>query len=588
MSSFYWLHSSLTRLPLRFTQGRNLAGKVGLFPQTYTQPVPPSAEPPPAALSTLAPPVQAEDAPSPTSSLPNPMTATFQSLPKDSDLSPTANDVQPNLFASKSNGEVMLATMTDVQKAIEQLGHNDDFDGSRSFTFSSTRGESTDHDTDAEADGEDWHKGARQKLAEKAKKAAEMQAIRDAENGRVPMRSTVPPIDVEMSEDSGDEDEHPLHDLSPNGRTRRHSHIPEVDEEDPVPPQTQDRPPIPDSSSIQPSSHYLVPSPLQPAPEFSQDRATESDVPTATQSLFPQNLMPHTPENNNSSLPTPVSPNLRGISNGVTAGSNDATHHVPSAQLPFPSKSHHQTLSLQEAAGILPSPAASFTGHRPGYSISSINSSARVNASSPLSGVRSADLSAKKPRHVHPTDWTVEEVVDWLRSKGFDDAVCEKFIEQEITGDVLLELDVAVLKSEIGITAYGKRMRIWNAITELRRPPSLMSSSAEQLTRGGSFSQRSAPLQHGKTPSSSLMISTGSNIPVSPESPNSGDMAAASLMPLRRDSDPGVRSPIVSNATDSNATIGLGIGIPPSLIPGNAQSKAAVRCYSTTLTKWLR
>jgi SAM domain (Sterile alpha motif) len=587
MSSFYWLHPSLTRLRLRFTQGRNLAGKVGLFPQTYTQPAPPSAEPPPAALSTLAPPLaQAEDAPSPTSSLPNPVTASFQPLPNDSDLSPTANDIQPNLSASESNGEVMLATMTDVQQAIEQLGHNDDFDGSRSFTFSSTRGESTDHETDAEADGEDWHKGARQKLAEKAKKAAEMQAVRDAENGRVPMRSTVPPIDVEMSEDSGDEDEHPPHDLSPNGRTRLQSHIPEVDEEDPVPPQTQDHPLILDSPPIQPSSHYLVPSPLQPAPEFSQ----ESDVPTATQSLLPQNLMPHTPENNNSSLPTPVSPNLRGISNEISAGSNDATHHPPAAQLPFPSKSksHTQTLSLQDAAGILPSPAASLTGHRPGYSISSVNSSARVNASSPLSGVRSADLSAKKPRHVHPTDWTVEEVVDWLHSKGFDDAVCEKFIEQEITGDILLELDVAVLKSEIGITAYGKRMRIWNAIAELRRPPSLMSSSAEQLTRGGSFSQRSAPLQHGKTPSSSLMISPGLNNPVSPESPNSSDMVATSSILPRRDSDPGMRSTTVSNATDSNATIGLGIGIPLSLIPGNAQNKAAVRCYLTTLTKWLR
>ncbi|KAI0313113.1 sterile alpha motif/pointed domain-containing protein, partial [Amylostereum chailletii] len=69
----------------------------------------------------------------------------------------------------------------------------------------------------------------------------------------------------------------------------------------------------------------------------------------------------------------------------------------------------------------------------------------------------------------HPSDWSVEEVVDWLKSKGFDDGVCDKFIEQEITGDVLLELDINVLKSEIGIIAFGKRMRIANAITDLRR-----------------------------------------------------------------------------------------------------------------------
>lgn len=51
-----------------------------------------------------------------------------------------------------------------------------------------------------------------------------------------------------------------------------------------------------------------------------------------------------------------------------------------------------------------------------------------------------------------------------------------KIIEQEITGDVLLELDVTLLKTEIGIMAFGKRMRIANAISDLRRPPSISYS----------------------------------------------------------------------------------------------------------------
>ena len=51
--------------------------------------------------------------------------------------------------------------------------------------------------------------------------------------------------------------------------------------------------------------------------------------------------------------------------------------------------------------------------------------------------------------------------------------------EHEITGDVLLDLDVNMLK-EVDITAFGKRMRIANAIAELRRPPSMMSYSAPQ------------------------------------------------------------------------------------------------------------
>ena len=47
--------------------------------------------------------------------------------------------------------------------------------------------------------------------------------------------------------------------------------------------------------------------------------------------------------------------------------------------------------------------------------------------------------------------------------------------EHEITGDVLLELDVTILKEELNITAFGKRMRIANGVLELRRPASFSS-----------------------------------------------------------------------------------------------------------------
>ncbi|KAG6914150.1 hypothetical protein DXG01_002089, partial [Tephrocybe rancida] len=95
----------------------------------------------------------------------------------------------------------------------------------------------------------------------------------------------------------------------------------------------------------------------------------------------------------------------------------------------------------------------------------------------------------KEKEKTHPSEWDVPEVVEWLKGKGFDLDVYEKFTgadsvvssitiitygcaaEQEITGDVLLELDVNHLKTELGIMAFGKCMRIANAITDLRRPP---------------------------------------------------------------------------------------------------------------------
>jgi hypothetical protein len=499
--------------------------------------------------------------------------APFQPLQEDSNHTDTTKDAARNHSRSASNGEVMLATLTDVQQAIEQLGHKDDFDGSRSFTFSSSRDESTDHETDhdidADAGGEGWHRSARQKLAEKAKKVV---AARDAADGRVPMRSSAPPIDVELSDDSGDEGDGPSPETSPNGhRSRHHPHIPEEEEGDTTAPRSQVDHKVSYSPSIQPSERFIVPSPISTAPrpgsELTEDVATDAGIRTATQPSFPQNERARTPENH-SSLPSPVSPGRRGISNGISAGVNDAAIQPSSAQLVFPSKS--QTLSLQEIAGVLPSPAASSNGHRHGYSMSSATSSGRFAASSPLPTLRSTDVSAnKKSRNVHPAEWTVEEVVDWLRSKGFDDSVCEQFIEQEITGDVLLELDVSVLKSEIGIVAYGKRMRIANAITELRRPPSVLSSSAEQDTRPGSLSHGSPLTQQGMS-----IGSAGLGSLVSPESPpDSGDMIGRPYVHARGDSDPGV----LSKASDSNATVGLGLGIPPSLLAGGVQVRAVVR-----------
>lgn len=315
-------------------QGRNLAGKVGLFPESYTQPAPPTSDPPAVISASVSPTPALPDSPlSPAPSLPIPEPEAFPSLHEDSSPPVTNGDVQPNHTTAKSN--VMRATITDVQQAIEQLGHKDDFDGSRSFTFSSIRGESTDHETDRETDtdvdGEDWHKTARQKLAENAKMAAEEQAARESAETRAPTRSTVPPIDVEMSDDSGDEDEAP-----PNGHRRRHPHIPEEDEEEtasshlPV-----DGRRFSDSSSIQPSESYIVPSPAAPAEsEFTEDTVTEAGVPTATQPSFPQ---PQTEKHH--FLPTPVSPDRRGISKGVSANGTDSPS---SAKLLFPSKT--QTL----------------------------------------------------------------------------------------------------------------------------------------------------------------------------------------------------------------------------------------------------
>ncbi|GAA6020104.1 hypothetical protein JCM10207_006256 [Rhodosporidiobolus poonsookiae] len=67
-----------------------------------------------------------------------------------------------------------------------------------------------------------------------------------------------------------------------------------------------------------------------------------------------------------------------------------------------------------------------------------------------------------------PMSWSVQDVVSWAKGKGFDEMTVGKFEEHEISGDVLLEMDVAMLK-EIDLVAFGRRVHIYNAIKELKQ-----------------------------------------------------------------------------------------------------------------------
>ncbi|KAI8344477.1 hypothetical protein BC941DRAFT_10661 [Chlamydoabsidia padenii] len=64
-----------------------------------------------------------------------------------------------------------------------------------------------------------------------------------------------------------------------------------------------------------------------------------------------------------------------------------------------------------------------------------------------------------------PELWDVPQVCAWLESVGLETAV-DNFVEQEITGDVLLDLNMDTLK-ELGISAYGRRYKIMAAISKL-------------------------------------------------------------------------------------------------------------------------
>lgn len=63
--------------------------------------------------------------------------------------------------------------------------------------------------------------------------------------------------------------------------------------------------------------------------------------------------------------------------------------------------------------------------------------------------------------------WTAQEVASWMLSAGFEETIVDKFEEHDITGAVLLELEMQDLK-ELDIPSFGKRHQIWSGLGPLR------------------------------------------------------------------------------------------------------------------------
>ncbi|KAI9007500.1 hypothetical protein CLU79DRAFT_778253 [Phycomyces nitens] len=80
---------------------------------------------------------------------------------------------------------------------------------------------------------------------------------------------------------------------------------------------------------------------------------------------------------------------------------------------------------------------------------------------------RASRRSRQEFSKLKPEDWTVDQVAAWLSSVGLQ-SVTDNFVDQEITGDILIDLDVDALK-ELGISTFGKRHKVMHAITGLKK-----------------------------------------------------------------------------------------------------------------------
>lgn len=353
-----------------------------------------------------------------------------------------------------ADGEVMHATMTDVQKAIEQLGRHD-ADGSRSFSFASSRGEGdgewTDRDsaTDTEGEVDGWHLNARQRLAENSRIVNEESA-----GPSTPMRVSAPPIEVELSDESeAEDDDHSsqLHGEAPF--LRRHPHIPEEEEGDVQPTDKTDTPnrstdPVdPGTPLVVASDAYIVPSPEKveddlptatlPGKSFLKEQAQELSAaslePDPTPAGDPEPEVkpePHPEEVSPAQVPLPTSPPpMNGISPSIPPST------PPPVVSPVPvltsTPSERTRTPVFHSFGT-PSSSATSIGIQ----------QALETPTKPRSPFRPRSIEAPPPEKpaslsLPPSksteEWTVEEVVDWLKGKGIDQSTCDKFIGKDIS-----------------------------------------------------------------------------------------------------------------------------------------------------------
>ncbi|KAJ3511340.1 hypothetical protein NLJ89_g4157 [Agrocybe chaxingu] len=451
-------------------QGRNLAGKVGLFPVSYTAPAPPaasastsvdtSATAAATSKSVLQPLHEENESDSPKIVSPVPKAPPAQFLNGDGYESDLAHGEDTSLrLASGVDGEVMKATMTDVQKAIEQLGRGD-------FDLSDI-----DAATD-DANGEDWHKNARRKLAAKARRAVEeaekLEAMMSGDDKGSIRREVAPPIEVELSDESDAEDEDNF--TRSSKFHRHHSYIPEEDETELLEEAQESKEVLNKDVVVPPRDETEMPTATAATlsfPVFSPPSTATESQPIAVEAVqrAASPVKPRSPVAAVFTTPSEPAAPVAG-STEQKRGSVPSQQPVNGQTLPsivHPNGQHSKHDSIVSSSSA---PAMTMPTPIPAPTIITMP----VPQPAPLPGLLSPVSDLRK---THPSEWSLEQVIEWLKAKGFDQDVCDKFTEQEITGDVLLELDVNLLKSEIGIMAFGKRMRIANAIADLRRPPSI-------------------------------------------------------------------------------------------------------------------
>jgi hypothetical protein len=318
------------------------------------------------------------------------------------------------------DNEMMKAIMI---KSIEQLQRDvgGDDDGARSFSTidgATTKNSDTDFDLSDfdgeginEDDGEDWRMGARRKLAAKVKRAVKEaeKFVRDIKIGR---RAIAPPIEVDFSEESEEDDT----DLTSSSNFHHKN--------------------VGTDGEATEGTRYSTIDTLSISDVFVPPN-DETDILTATKASFsisqspaPTEPLPEDPEEEppveKDVYPSPISPFTMTLPNiqPLLKRSRSPVREI-SIELPSPASVGHISSKHNSMASSSPAP---------GTLVNVEVQEQQPNSTSVFAGPASIPVSttAQGCNETPTIEWSVKETVDWLKSKGFDQDVCDKFVGEYI------------------------------------------------------------------------------------------------------------------------------------------------------------
>lgn len=183
---------------------------------------------------------------------------------------------------------------------------------------------------------------------------------------------------------------------------------------------------------------------------------------------------------------SPVNSQFPSTSTASQFPSSTASGFPSSMASGFPSSTASK-FPLTTASGMPSSTISQFPSTATGSQFTETPSRLTFSQYGPKPSTMHPDVSHVEEEEIR--NWTPSQVAYWLYIAGYDDSTIEKFIINDITGTVLLSLQIDDLK-ELDIMSFGKRRQLINSIDHLRNT---MRKTTHQQQEGSDHDYSSSP-----------------------------------------------------------------------------------------------